>query len=298
MSGTSAAVRTRSLHKVYGDHTALAGVDLEVATGSVYGLVGPNGSGKTTLFSIITGLRHASGGQVHVRADRGRVALVPDTPEFDGWLTAWECVDLARQLSAPDLPDRRVDEALARTGLADAAQRRVGGFSRGMKQRLGLATAVVSDPELLILDEPASALDPAGRREVLDLVAGFRGHVTVLFSSHILGDVQEICDTVGILRAGELLFEGTISTLLQGRAAPAYAIRLRSPLDPVVGRLRAADWVASVEVRASDLLSVGVSSVEHAERQLAGLLAAAEARVVSIVPEQADLESVFLELTR
>ncbi len=291
-------MRTRGLRKDYGTLTALAGVDLDVPAGSLYGLVGPNGSGKTTLLSIITGLRRSSGGEVHVRAEPTRVALVPDTPEFDGWLTAWECVDLARQLSAAHLPDRRVDEALARTGLADAAQRRVGGFSRGMKQRLGLAAAVVSDPELLVLDEPASALDPAGRREVLDLVAGFRGQVTVLFSSHILGDVQEICDMVGILRAGELLFQGTISTLLQGRAAPTYVIRLRSPLDPVVGRLRAAEWVASVEVRASDLLSVGVSSVEDAEEQLVGLLAAAGARVVSIVPEQADLESVFLELTR
>lgn len=295
MSGGS--VTTRGVRKDYGSHTALSGVDLDVPAGSVYGLVGPNGSGKTTLFSILTGLRRASGGEVSVEVDRGRVALVPDTPQFDGWLTGWECVDLARQLAAPQLPDRRVDEALARTGLADAVHRRVGGFSRGMTQRLGLATAVVSDPQLLILDEPASALDPAGRREVLDLVAGFRGQVTVLFSSHILSDVQEICDTVGILRAGELLFQGTIDELLLGRAAPAYAIRLRSPLEPVMRRLRAASWVASVEARAGDLLSIGVSSVEEAEMRLPGLLAEAGARVVSLLPEQPDLESVFLELT-
>ncbi len=291
-------VSTRGLSKRYGSVAALDGVDLHVPRGSVYGLVGPNGSGKTTLFSILAGLRRATAGEVEVNADRSRIALVPDTPQFDPWLTAWECVDLARHLTAPHLGSEAVDVALARTGLTEAAHRRNGGFSRGMLQRLGLATAVVSDPELLILDEPCSALDPAGRREVLDLVAGFRGSATVLFSSHILADVQEVCDTVGVLRKGRLLFEGDLHALLQGHAAPGVALRLRSPVEPLAAALAAQPWVESVEVPAAGLLHVGISDVEEAERNLPRALADADARVVSLVPLQPDLEAVFLELTR
>jgi ABC-2 type transport system ATP-binding protein len=294
----TAVLSTSGVTKRYGSHTALDAVDLHVPRGSVYGLVGPNGSGKTTLFSIIVGLRRATSGRVDVAADRGRVALVPDTPQFDPWLTAWECVDLARHLTAPHLPSERVDAALERVGLAEAADRRNGGFSRGMLQRLGLATAVVSDPELLILDEPCSALDPAGRREVLDLVAGFRGSATVLFSSHILGDVQEVCDTVGILRRGELLFEGGLADLLRGRARPGVAVRVRGDAEALAATLKRHRFVDWVEVGGAGLLRVGVTDSEAAEVALPRALADEGAAVVSLLPLQPDLESVFLELTR
>jgi ABC-2 type transport system ATP-binding protein len=295
---TAAQVETTGLTKVYGNVTALDSVDLRVPEGSVYGLVGPNGSGKTTMLSILVGLRRQTSGSMALRVDRKQIALVPDTPRFEPWLTARETVDLARHLSAPELPESRVLDALGRTGLRDAADRRVGGFSRGMLQRLGLATAVVSDPRLLVLDEPASALDPAGRREVLDLVASLHGSATVLFSSHILGDVQEVCDRVGILREGRLLFQGGIDELLQGRAAPAYAVRLRSPLEPVMTALRSERWVTRVDAVATDLLTVGAQSADAAESRLPAVLARAGARMVSVTPVQADLESVFLELTR
>ena len=118
----------------------------------------------------------------------------------------------------------RVDEVLEQSGLTDAAKRRCGGYSRGMLQRLGIAATLVARPSLILLDEPASALDPQGRREVLDLITTLRGQATVLFSSHILGDVQEVCDTVGILHHGRLLFQGPLSELLVGRAVPRYEL--------------------------------------------------------------------------
>jgi ABC-2 type transport system ATP-binding protein len=291
-------VATEGLSKRYGAQTALVDVDLAVPRGSVYGLVGPNGSGKTTLLSILVGLRAATSGSVRLGAGEGRVALVPDTPRFDPWLTAWECVDLARHLTAPHLPAERVDAALARTGLAEAADRRNGGFSRGMLQRLGLATAIVSDPELLLLDEPASALDPAGRREVLDLVAALRGSATVLFSSHILGDVQEVCDTVGILRRGALLYQGPLAALLHCAAVSGFAVRVRREAERVAAALTREPWVAAVARPAEDLLRVTVDDLELAEERLAGALASTGAPVVSVVPLQPDLEAVFLELTR
>lgn len=290
-------IATDKLTKLYGPTVALNGVDVRVPRDSVYGLVGPNGAGKTTLLGILAGLRRATSGTVSIEVEPAKVAVLPDTPQFDPWLTAREVVDLARNLVDGSVPDRRVMEVLAEAGLEQAADKHVGGFSRGMLQRLGIASTVVGKPSLLMLDEPSSALDPAGRREVLDLVARLRGEATVVFSSHILGDVQEVCDTVGILRAGELLFQGPIDELLVGGAVPTYSVRLRPPLDRAAAALGAEGWVREVEVIAADQLRVSVTSVAEAEEHLVEALAGTGARVVSFGPEAATLEQVFLELT-
>ena len=289
------SVGTTALTKRYGDHAALDGVDLRVRTGSVYGLVGPNGAGKTTLLALLAGLRRPTSGEIHLDLPRERVAVLPDTPQFDPWLTGREVVALAARLVGADRD--RVAPALDDAGLADAAGRRVGGYSRGMLQRLGLAATIVGDPALLLLDEPASALDPAGRREVLDLIGHLRGRATVVLSSHILADVQEVCDTVGVLRAGRLLYQGSLDDLLVGHAVPAYRVRLRTPDPAVAGALGACDWVTSVAEPDPGLLHVGVRSLADAEAHLAGVLDRCGARVVSMAPEAPDLEDVFLELT-
>lgn len=290
-------LETVGLVKRYGDCVALDGVDLAVSEGSVYGLVGPNGAGKTTLLALLAGLRRPTAGTMHVRVARQGVALLPDTPQFDPWLTGREVVSLAWHLVAPALPEARVDEALRGAGLTGAADRRVGGYSRGMLQRLGIAATVVGQPQLLLLDEPASALDPAGRREVLDLIGQLRGRATVLLSSHILADVQEVCDAVGILRAGRLMFQGRMETLLVGRAVPAYRVHCRPPVEPVAECLRAEVWITDVEQLDSGWLRVGVRSLAEAERALPKALAGCGARVVSLAPQAPDLEDVFLELT-
>jgi ABC-2 type transport system ATP-binding protein len=166
-----------------------------------------------------------------------------------------------------------------------------------MLQRLGIAATVVGEPELLLLDEPASALDPAGRREVLDLIDHLRGRATVVLSSHILADVQEVCDTVAILRAGRLLFQGPLKSLLVGRAVPAYVVRLRPPVEPVAAYLRGHEWITAVELAGEERLRIAVRSMAEAELGLAKAFADCGARVVSLAPQAADLEDVFLELT-
>ncbi len=290
-------VTTTALTKRYDGHLALETVDLDVPNGSVYGLVGPNGAGKTTLLAVLAGLRRPSAGTVHLGVSRERIALLPDTPQFEPWLTGREVIDLARGLVAPAASDQAVDDILRDAGLSEAASRKVGGYSRGMLQRLGIAATVVGQPELLLLDEPASALDPAGRREVLDLIRQLRGQATVVLSSHILADVQEVCDTVGILRAGRLLYQGPLEMLLVGRAVPTYRIHVRAPAEPVARSLRLADWVTAAEVTGNDQLRVTVRSLAQAEQHLVAALAASGARVVSLAPEAVDLEDVFLELT-
>lgn len=290
-------VRTDKLTKAYQRHVALSNVDLEVAQGSVYGLVGPNGAGKTTLLAILAGTRQPSGGHIDLGVERRRVAVLPDTPQFDPWLTGREVVALAARLTRGAGAAARVDSVLSNAGLADAADRRVGGYSRGMLQRLGIAATLVGAPELLLLDEPASALDPAGRREVLNLIANLRGQATVVLSSHILADVEEVCDTVGILRGGRLLFQGPLESLLVGHAVPAYRVRLRSEASQAVTALRAQAWVKEVTATQSQWLHVTVSSLAEAERCLPAVLASCGARVISLAPEAPDLEHVFLELT-
>lgn len=287
-------IRTHGLSKSYGATAALTKVDLNVTPGSVYGLVGPNGAGKTTLLGVLSGLRTATAGSIEIES--AQIAVLPDTPHFDPWLTAREVVDLARALGTNS--SRNIDELLELTGIADAADRAVGGFSRGMLQRLGLAATLVGDPDLVLLDEPCSALDPLGRREVLDLIARLRGEATVVFSSHILADVQEVCDTVGILRQGRLIFEGRLNDLLVGNAVPRYLVRLRDPLDPVVAQLREVGWIRDIEIIDPELIRVTAESLRAAEMALAGELAAAGAQVVSLAPEAPSLEDVFLEVVR
>lgn len=291
-------IETQGLVKEYGTTRALSEVALLVAEGSIYGLVGPNGAGKTTLLAIIAGLRSPTSGQVSIGVDRARMAVLPDTPQFDPWLTGREVVDLARVLSDSSVPAARVDEVLAMAALTDDAGKKTGGYSRGMLQRLGLAATVVAEPKLLLLDEPSAALDPAGRREVLDLVTRMRGEATVLFSSHILSDVQEVCDTVGILDHGNLRFQGPIGELLARKAAPTYRIRLRPPIDAAMAGLKAAPWVEDVAVDGDGDLRISVRSLAEAEQHLAGVLDDAGARVISLVPEEVTLEQAFLEVTR
>jgi ABC-2 type transport system ATP-binding protein len=288
-------IETTSLSKRYGSTLAVDDVSLHIDEGSVFGLVGSNGAGKTTLLGLLAGLKRPSSGSVRIDADHQQIAVLSDTPRFDEWLTGREVVALAQHLVSDG--EDRVEQVLSDAGLDHAADRAVGGYSRGMLQRLGLACAVVGNPSVLLLDEPASALDPQGRREVLDLVSRLRGTATVMFSSHILADVQQVCDTVGILDQGRLRFQGSIENLLVGSAVPRYVVRLRPPLEPVIEALTSCDWIADVEATGAGEVTVTVGTLDDAETQLVRALADANARVVSMGPEAVSLERAFLEVT-
>jgi ABC-2 type transport system ATP-binding protein len=289
-------VTTSGLTRDYGG-VGLFDVSLLVPRGIVYGLVGLNGAGKTTLLSLLSGLRRPDRGTISLAVARSRVAVCPDVSEFDPWLTAAEAVDLARSLVAPDLGFDAVGAALDTAGLAEAAGRHVGGFSRGMTQRLGLACALVGDPDLLILDEPTSALDPAGRAEMLAQVAAMRGRRTVIFSSHILADVQRIADQVGILRDGRLMYQGGMQELIDTYLTPAWLVRIAGDAAQVLDAAAGQPWATKVELAEPGVIRIEATGIEAGERGVPAVIAGCGARLVSFEPADADLESAFLALT-
>ena len=203
----------RNLSVSAGDLEILKGVDLTVNSGEVHAIMGPNGSGKTTVLSILSGLRRKTSGTITFGVPPNKVMLMPDTPDFFGFLTTREVVDMARFPFRGQVAKESVEQVIEEVGLSESIDRRVGGFSRGMKQRLGLATTMISAPEVLLLDEPCSALDPLGRREVLDLVSRLKNRATVLFSTHILSDIESVCDSVTVVDHGRALYEGPVDAI-------------------------------------------------------------------------------------
>ena len=207
----------------FGTHTVVDDLCLTVPEHSIFGFVGENGAGKTTTMKMILGLIRADAGEIRVNGEMvcfGKsstnrfVGYLPDVPEFYGFLTAEEYLLLCAEISGISKEERRgkIRELLTLVGLMGTKQR-VQGFSRGMKQRLGIAQALLGDPKLLICDEPTSALDPAGRKEILELLYSLKGRTTVLFSTHILSDVERICDECAILHKGRLVKQGKIQNL-------------------------------------------------------------------------------------
>lgn len=216
-------LRISGLRKRFGDKEVLRGLDLTVPENSIFGFIGQNGAGKTTTMKSVLGLLKADGGEILVNGERvvyghtatnRHIGYLPDVPEFYSFMTAPEYLDFCGAISGMDQREtaKRRDELLELVGLREETHR-VGGFSRGMKQRLGIAQALLARPKLLICDEPTSALDPLGRKEILDILLAVREQTTVLFSTHILTDVERICTDVAFLHGGTVRVQGTLGEI-------------------------------------------------------------------------------------
>jgi ABC-2 type transport system ATP-binding protein len=221
------AIETSGLTKRFGDRTAVAGVDLRVPRGSAFGYLGPNGAGKTTLIRMLLGLTGSTVGSMSLlgrplpderRLALARVGAIVEEPRFHGYLTGRENLEVVAAARERDA-HARIDGALARAGLTERANERVKRYSQGMRQRLGVARAMLADPELLILDEPTNGLDPAGIHEFRAMIRGFVAEGrTVLLSSHLLDEVERICDHVAIVDRGRVVMQGPIADLARGSA--------------------------------------------------------------------------------
>jgi ABC-type multidrug transport system ATPase subunit len=290
-------IETRALTKRYGDSiVAVDELDLAVRRGEVYGFLGPNGAGKTTTLRMLLGLVRPTSGRVAVLgvpsgAPQGlaRIGAMVEAPAFYPYLSGRDnLLVLARYAGAGE---DRVDSVLDEVGLLDRSADRWGTYSQGMKQRLGVAAALLKDPELLILDEPTNGLDPAGMAEMRDFIRSLgRGGRTVMLSSHLMGEVEQVTDRVGVIRAGSLVAEGTVEEL-RGRAG----LRVRAePLADAARLIRALPDVDEV-TSADGLLDVTVDTSRAPA--INRLLVDAGIAVSELYAQQASLEHVFLELT-
>ena len=305
-----AAIVCRGLSKTFGHVSAIAGLDLEVPTGSVFGFLGPNGAGKTTTIRLLTGLAWPTAGYASVlgldpsRAKpefRRRISHQDQQARLYGWMTGRELLEFVGRLF--DLRGARlrsrVDEVLVSAGLGEAAGRRISGYSGGMRERLNFAQALINRPEVLFLDEPAASLDPAGRHEVLDLLANLRGQVTVFMSSHILEDVEKVCDRVGIIDGGRLLVNASLADLQSRFAEPVFSIECdpgpSAELAALVAALEASHWVGSVR-RQGQVLRVGVNDPSLAASEILRILAASQVPVSRFERLRPSLEDIFLRL--
>jgi len=309
-SATRPAIETRALTKHFGGILALDRLDLVVPQGSIFGLLGPNGAGKTTTIRILTGLARPTAGSasvVGIAVDldqpelRRRLGYLDQDPRFYSWMKGRELLELVGRLHGLATSElrARVAEMLERTGLTAAAERRIGGYSGGMRQRLGIAQALLHGPQLLFLDEPVSSLDPEGRRDLLALIAGLRGEATVVFSTHVLSDVERICDRIAILDRGRLVTEGPLDELLAAHARPIYRLVPAPDQDAqvaaLIDRLRAAPWTTDVSIE-HDVVRVAVSDPEAASGEILSFVVATGVVLDSFERARPTLEDVFLEL--
>jgi ABC-2 type transport system ATP-binding protein len=305
------AISMDGLTKRYAGVQALTDLTLDVPAGTVFGFLGPNGAGKTTALKVLAGLARATAGSATINGvpvsaagdHRRQLGYLAQDPRFYGWMTGRETlryVSSFRGIGADR--EQRIGDLLGRVGIADAADRRTSTYSGGMRQRLGIAQALVGRPAVILLDEPVSALDPIGRKDVLDLMRELKGETTVFYSTHILDDVQRVSDHVAILDHGRLVKAAPTRVLLNSFTANTLRVVLGGAEDATEGRLREIPGVSSVTVAsrtgvetAYDVVTEGGASAS-VQREVTRFAVDAGLTLISNAEETLDLETVFLRL--
>jgi ABC-2 type transport system ATP-binding protein len=305
-------VSVDNLTKAYPVHTAVDRLTMSVPQGSVFGFLGPNGAGKTTTVRMVLGFARPTSGSVSVLGHdigssndtdlarlRRRIGFLPDVPGFYPWMSARDVLRFAASLVGVKgtTLTKRTESLLELAGLSDVRQR-VGGYSRGMKQRLGIAQALIGAPDLLVLDEPTSALDPIGRKAVLDMVAALRGRTSVFFSTHILSDVERVCDEVAILDKGRLVTQGSVEELkTRYGGSSRYALDVTGDTARLRTILGAEAWVGRMIDTASGV-ELTVNDLDLARRRVPAIVAGLDVGLVRFEPIETSLEDVFVSLVQ
>lgn len=306
MSGeNNLVIETQGLTKHYGDIVAVEDLNLAVRKGEVFGLLGPNGSGKTTTILMLLGLTEPTAGSVRVLgldparqplSVKARAGYMPDEVGFYDELTAREnLLYIAKLNGLPrDEAYRRIDEALTNVGLHDVADRRVATFSRGMRQRLGVADVLIKQPELIIMDEPTQGLDPEAAREFLDVIRDLRSRgMTVLLSSHLLYQVQAVCDRVGLFHRGRMVLEGTVEELARQVLGSAYRIHVQAEGDEatLVKALQGLSGVSKVSPNGADHYEL--EAIGDLRPEVARAVVNAGGRLLALDVEALSLDDIY-----
>ncbi len=297
----------QGLSKGFGGKKVIDGLSFVVPEGSVFGFIGQNGAGKTTTMKMVLGLLKADSGEISVCGERvtfGQtktneyIGYLPDVPEFYGYMRPKEYLKLCGEITG--MSNTKIksqsEELLSLVGLG-SINTKIGGFSRGMKQRLGIAQALLHEPKLLICDEPTSALDPIGRKEILEILLQVKGKTTVIFSTHILSDVERICDRIAVLSKGKLVLSGTLSELKAQHKADGLIVEFNNPND--TSRFAALPSIKSLMIGAVQTeKNITFQTANIAQTEIVVLEALTANKILPIKLEvlEPSIESLFLEV--
>ncbi len=296
-------VSMTGITKKFGSNFAVNNLSIELHKGVCTALLGPNGAGKTTTLSMLAGIMKPSSGEITFdgvanRDFRNYIGYLPQYPVFYGWMTGKEYLQYVGQLAGLQKSDasNKADELLELVGIAEAKKRKVSGYSGGMKQRLGIAQALMNDPLLLILDEPVSALDPIGRREVLTLMKQLKEKTTILFSTHVLHDAEEICDYIYIIKSGELAINGTLEQLQTEHQQPTIYVEGELELEKWISEINSYPFVSELVSHTPKTLTITVTDVETARRELLRYFGSVNLPIRKFELVRTSLEDLFLKV--
>jgi len=296
---TNIVLETKNLSKNYGKLTVVDSVNITTYEGEVFGFLGPNGAGKTTTLGMTLGLVHPTGGEVSIFGERvapnqvnalKQVGALLGAPAFVPYLSAWDNLELVARLT-PGVDKKRIDEVLELVGLKEAARRNVGKFSTGMKQRVGLALALLHRPRFVILDEPTNGLDPAGMREIRQLLRSLvENGTTVLLSSHLLNEVQQVCDRIAVLNKGRVVAQGRVDELLNAQK-PAVRVTVNDT-SAAVQAFETLAGIENLQTSGNTITLTGVSTQDVMNHLIQRQIIPTE-----ISSQKNDLESLFMDVT-
>jgi len=301
------AIKTENLSKSYGTIKAVDGLDLEVPDNVVFGFLGPNGAGKTTTVRLLTGFSRPTSGKAWVAGEsvgggnlqlQSKTGLLPDVPAFYNWMTGRDFLAFVGELHQipPAEIKKRTAELLELVDLKQSARRNIGGYSRGMRQRLGIAQALMNRPKVLFMDEPTSALDPIGRKEILTLVHNLRETATVFMSTHILSDVERVCDMVGIINKGKLMTISTVDALQKKYARSIFEMEFVEDPAAFLETLRKVPWLAEplvVPENGNPVVRVRAIDINLANKELPRLVSNSGLTLRRYELTLPDLEEIF-----
>ena len=298
-----------SLSKNFGKQNVISDLTFSVEEGTVYGFLGQNGAGKTTTMKMILGLLKPTSGDILVCGETVKygetktnrnIGFLPDVPEFYNYMNAYEYLKLCGDITGlkKKIISERSQELLSLVGL-EKEKKRIGGFSRGMKQRLGIAQALLNEPKLLICDEPTSALDPIGRKEILDILLSIKGKTTILFSTHILADVERICDHVAVLHKGKIVLNGTLSELKHSQRQDRLIIEFSqtSDMQKFLSNSSTLELVKDID-ETNGTVTIKSNKIDNTKEIIFNIFAFEKVYPKRVEVLEPTLESLFIEVVK
>ncbi|MBC1586834.1 ABC transporter ATP-binding protein [Listeria seeligeri] len=294
-------LKIQGLKKKYNGKIVIKGINLTINNKECVALIGPNGAGKTTIINMIVQILTPDEGQITLNGQdaklvREKIGFLPQYPEFYGWMTAVECLRFMGKLSNMEKKDieTRIQEVLLLVGLADKSKKKISTYSGGMRQRLGIAQAILHRPELLILDEPVSALDPIGRREIIQLLENLKKEITILFSTHILKDAEEICDRIAIIKEGELVTDKTVTQLLQEESSSIFDVEFIGDSDAWQQILIQNEFIEKIE-KIGTVYQVYSTDRKACSEAILKTLLQINGELIRVENRHQNLEEIFVE---